>query len=328
MNFGVWVLCAWLSCIFMQRHFKSNRIGMAWGCFLMSGVGVFAAPWTRFPQYPPLFRAAMDYNSLYAVVLLITAAATAILVPRRTLHAIFHVTAWLNTALIILGWFFQKILGYQIQGDPFNEPWGVLMNPSMSGCFAVCLMALFLDKPYLLLCSALAVILCGQDQPWVLLGIGAWIWAWQRRSELFPYIGLGLLGVGLAAIVDGVQSSGRFEVWRLSWNWWKSYGNPLTGTGSGGFSVIGPVLTRKMETLWIWMHSDWLQIGFEHGIFGLVLALLVLWKVIQSTREKPEVRLGVVLYALWMCANMPMRFPISAILGLYFLRLGLESEHG
>lgn len=268
----------------------------------------------------------MDYHSLHATFLFLISGVIAFGVPRRTLDFVLLVTAWINILLIAFGWVTQSIFGYQIQGNPFNHPWGVLMNPSMSGCLAVCLMPMLLNHRVTLYCSALAVMLCGEDQPWVLLALGSFIFLWQRRSEYLGYAGLSLLASVLWAIAGGVQSSGRFEVWKLAWDWWSRFAYPIQGTGSGGFAAIGPVLTRKLDTLWIWLHSDWLQIGFEQGILGLIFALLVLWKLIQSTREKPEVRLGVVLYALWMCANMPMRFMVSAILGLYWIRLSLESD--
>jgi O-antigen ligase len=107
------------------------------------------------------------------------------------------------------------------------------------------------------------------------------------------------------------------------WPWWFDNANPWTGTGTGTFFWLGP--TAQMahgpvgaEGYFTYMHSDWLQILWEQGIPGLVLAFAIAVAAFRKLNAPDRgVLCGLSVMAL---SQMPLRFPLCAMVVVLILR--------
>ena len=110
---------------------------------------------------------------------------------------------------------------------------------------------------------------------------------WEYRFScklLGSFLGflLSTLGIFLYFNCGLFQSSGRFQMYRFTWaaikvlpvRYW------LFGVGNGTYYMMGKQIQTMNNFMpmkggdWFWLHSDWLQTGFELGILGLAAAYL------------------------------------------------------
>lgn len=120
-----------------------------------------------------------------------------------------------------------------------------------------------------------------------------------------------------------LNDNGRRELWREVWEFWQANVSPWFGSGTGSFELYGPhinVSNGNNHTLFIWTHNDWLQILFEQGVLGLVLALTCLGFCLYRTRSRPHLFSAVLCFAFIMVAQMPWRYLPSALYGAVLLR--------
>lgn len=195
--------------------------------------------------------------------------------------------------------------------------WGLFSNASMAGCFAVATLPLFYSKRLILGLHVLAILISSRHQPLLGLSILCTLYFWRAR-HYWVLAGIPIVGGLLAYFLTGDfgNSNGRYELWQLAMNFWKEHANLYLGFGSGAFGVIGPAIT---DHKYIWLHSDYLQILFEQGIIGVILALAVAFDVLKRLKRK----LFDAFLMLLVCAiaNMPLRYPLFALYGAYIIRL-------
>lgn len=84
----------------------------------------------------------------------------------------------------------------------------------------------------------------------------------------------------------------------------KSYMEPANivfGWGAGNFKYFGPTIQDMYDFMvdrnqdltiisgkyWLWAHNDWLQVLFEFGIIGLLLALATTWSFAKLSFDRP-----------------------------------------
>lgn len=271
-----------------------------------SALRVYALPWTPWVGEEPTWVIMFEHSAQASLIQVLLMVAAVFCLKPDTWIKLFQWIAVINAAWICTGWY------------------GVLLNDSMSGCFsAVLLPLLFINHRPLwqigLVTASLFVahqslpLFCGFFLLFMLgLQTGRYLW-----TILTPCIALGVGFLALrSTLFDG---RGRYNLWEMSMSWWVDHANGWIGTGSGSYHVIGPYLTHELGSIFTFLHSDWLQILFEQGVIGVVLALILFLKVLLKAR-------GALLFSaatcgIWMVANMPMRYPLSAFYLVVLIRV-------
>jgi hypothetical protein len=210
-----------------------------------------------------------------------------------------------------------------------HEPWGLLLNASMSGCFNASIFP-FLDRKektlrYLVLIS---IVLAGRSLPIAVLfaGIGASLLIQKRYKELAIAIP-GSFALGF--LIKGTnlfQPRGRDWIWTQTYYFFRDHIHWAIGSGLGGFYIVGPTLTGKNGVIFTWLHSDWLQVLFEEGLIGFAIIASMYIHALWRTRKNAQLFSALVAYAAFGVANMPLRYPLAGILGAFLIRWSMEER--
>lgn len=110
------------------------------------------------------------------------------------------------------------------------------------------------------------------------------------------------------------DSSGRLEMLRQSFDFWRANAPVWTGFGLGSFSGAGPYLVKIPERV-IWMHNDWAQILFELGAIGLGVALLLYLALLIRSKAVPWLFASAAGYGFIALFQMPLHQPLGAVFG-------------
>ncbi len=125
----------------------------------------------------------------------------------------------------------------------------------------------------------------------------------------------------------GRLDAGRFEAWARFMEWWRLSADPLTGTGFGSFNWIGPSIDHLKNPVFFHMHSDWLQVLFEGGAIGLMLAVWSFVWLAQRSFKRPELFATLIGLGVFGLTYHPLRYFISAAFILCVIREILEVKH-
>ena len=106
-------------------------------------------------------------------------------------------------------------------------------------------------------------------------------------------------------------------------------------TGMGGFSfryfyVLHQHISKEMIDggYVLFAHNDYIQILFEHGIVGLVLAVLLILKLLYTgIKTNNYLYVMIVCFACNMMGNSPMVMPSDLLLLFMAIRLLLQREN-
>jgi O-antigen ligase len=237
---------------------------------------------------------------------------------RGTWLTIFQSLAIVNAFWILIEW-------------PFHEPQGMLFNASMSGCLNAAIFPLFWSKKKAPLVSALliplSIVACHQSQPLALLFIPIGLYC-IRRKEWDSLLIAAAVSLALGYFLCGdalFHSSGRLQVWADIYRFWIGADSKLLGLGLGSFYYLGPLLTvQKYHLGFLWAHNDWLQILFEQGIVGLVLAVATFQRALVLIYRREALFSSLFVFGCFMIANFPLHNPISALFGAVLIRLAFS----
>ena len=83
--------------------------------------------------------------------------------------------------------------------------------------------------------------------------------------------------------------------------WWAAYANSWIGTGPGSFEWL--TATQGLGSR-MWLHNDWLQIGFEFGLVGLVIFAIAYYHLARKSQDPGFF----FLLAVAMAAYSPLQF--------------------
>jgi len=127
------------------------------------------------------------------------------------------------------------------------------------------------------------------------------------------------------------NDSYRFQFWQFFMSWWWRYANIWLGTGFSTFFLYGPMIQlsakyNSEEGLYVWTHGDWLQLLFEIGIIGFVLAVVVFCEAVWRSykTERYELLTAIVTFAAVMAVQYPWRLAPFALMGSLLLVMALK----
>lgn len=229
-------------------------------------------------------------------------------------------------------------------GDGFRHNNGLMsyslwdnqsMGASMSAVMLPMVSAQFRKRwlPYLLFVPA--IIYAHSSVAWAALFVGLAA-PFIARLEIAKVTAL-----TLAATVGGflvlpnklLNNDGRFEIWHQIWSFWHKAPAPgeqinhFFGAGTGSFMMYGPhinLINGNNKLIFIWAHSDWLQILFEQGYVGLGLASLTAGFALWKSRKSMWLFSSILTYAFVMLAQMPWRYLPSSVFGAALLITALR----
>lgn len=248
----------------------------------------------------------------------------------------------------------------------FNTDCGILDNAAMDASLTLTLIPLMLFRKefkwkWLVAIPLAAIIKSGSSTAFIgLFALAAAYWyAFQGRklqklAELFLFdILIWALNFVLWFGTDWVDlirlpflhhalfySDGRSTMWKCAWKFFvqsnaaPGYGletkvlHQSMGFGTGTYAIHGPLLYP--DQLFIWLHNDWLQLGFEQGAVGLLLASIIFFLAWKRTRSNPWLFPAIFSYGFTMLTQMPLRHVFSAFYGAFLIRLAFERKelHG
>lgn len=123
-----------------------------------------------------------------------------------------------------------------------------------------------------------------------------------HRKWLLVLLGLPVLGI------HQFLGTIRWTMWTTYFDWWTHHCNPIVGCGTGVFYWQGPNITIPGFELehYFWMHNDFLQILFEQGALGLIIAISFLTHWFIKNKD-PKFRGVLAGFCIFMLFYSPLR---------------------
>lgn len=304
--------------------------------FAMQALGYAMIP--MHPQLSNRFQTALHVSAFHSALVFVIVPIFMMARGSRWRLAFFSVSCFfaLSVAALILSvaCFFQY--GEQVRGVPFFG------NASMTGTFIAIVASGFPGLWPLIVIPSLAALKV--TTPFAVLFAGLLVRSLHPKTDgttRLPMWGkLSLLAGLLSSVVyygwDKFSSGhGRYHVWRLAIGWHQEQNGWIRtlGAGPGSVPLIVPQLQEAAglphtsQSFFSWLHNDWLQILFEQGTLGLLLALTLFGVACWRTKRNPRALAMVVAYGVAMTTNYPLRLPLTAFLGIMLLGVAyLENE--
>jgi hypothetical protein len=127
-----------------------------------------------------------------------------------------------------------------------------------------------------------------------------------------------------------LNDSNRIDFYKIVINDFINNRNIYFGTGTGTFNVysIGmQIVNNFMIKQWfMWCHSDWLQILYENGIIGILLALYVLVSALIKSRKNLALVSAISAYASAMIFSYPLHYAHTALLACFLILLAFSEK--
>lgn len=122
------------------------------------------------------------------------------------------------------------------------------------------------------------------------------------------FAGMRLLGK------DFWDQNGRYDIWGVGWNWFWAHANPYVGQGFSSLQVLLPLQQTIMGyftgNYFLWLHSDWLQLGLEGGALGMFCVFLSFGRLVWVAWPRPVLFGGLMGFAALGLFNYPLRMPV------------------
>lgn len=138
-----------------------------------------------------------------------------------------------------------------------------------------------------------------------------WLWL----TICCPLFAVGYWSLGY----ELYRSPGRLAMWVAWFKWWLHSANHYIGTGPGSFEWLANTIYSDTGG-YTFAHNDYLQILFECGIVGIVLALGTIVEALWSLRRNHVIFTTAVGYLAFMCTYSPLHvFPGMLLAILIFV---------
>jgi hypothetical protein len=207
---------------------------------------------------------------------------------------------------------------------------GLMVAPSFNT--ATCALLLTFVSPWVAALTILTAVTHHGTTALVVIGIHALVYAIRGRFRWWVLAPVPVLLLAVAQyhanspLLDGSE---RIQQWIKYMTFWATgdWKQTIFGFGPGSFLWTGMILDEFKGSLFLCMHNDWLQILWELGIVGIVLAVWVVQCVISNAAKFPRDLAAVLSCCVFACFYHPVRFfPSALIVCIIFLRAGLRKQ--
>lgn len=343
-EYGLLFLCGYLGYLLYKKF--DLFLGLAFTYFAYSSLRILYHPQVKWPMLDIVNIAGLESLVAEALLALIIFAAAFLLMRKEFLNFI---------RLSLIGLFFVELvaltylIGYFLiwpGTDQAHTPYFLFNNTAIDVAFLLCTLPVVCDyfgenifTLGIICLSGLVAFL--SDTSTGILGLGVFL-AVYVGSFLFISYGfliwlfytvLGLLTLIFAGFaLQGtmlLNGSGRYEIWKMSYEYFLQQGQHYTGLGLGTFQMFGPLIQIDNAIAhgahdtnivgFIWMHNDWLQVLFESGLIGLVVTAAVFTMAIYKSRSKPAIFTALITFGAVAIIQMPLRWIFFDILAAWLL---------
>ncbi len=287
------ILCAWL--ISIRGYITIYQC--IWAYFFIYSVGmVFFIPIGVISQ----LKLALMYNAAKWALILLMLPLAIETISERTVRAI---------NFVILSILFVDSVWLSVGGA------GIFMGTTHDGAIlAIFLPHLFNAKhkrlPFLAIPFILAILITKSTAGVIIMCAEALVFAayYIRQRWLAAAISLmWAVFLGVKLFTDVELRGKRWEHWVKYINFWEANANPLFGFGPGSTEWLSYAY-KLHDPPQAWLHGDWLQIAFETGVVGLMLAL-VFWSCAMYSFRKSWAHVASWLgLAIGMLVYSPIQF--------------------
>lgn len=215
---------------------------------------------------------------------------------------------------------------------------GLLGNASLNACFIATTMPLMMKYFNARICiviiaiSSISILFCGSTMGILaLLFMGVYsiyLSLGIKKAAIYgSFMAVGLFMFGMATSGAGfLSSSNRLYMWKFFMTRW--YNMPwkfnLFGAGVGTFPVFSSDWQQYFKVAlpawWSWMHNDLLDLLFEGGVIGVVLALMAWFYLYLKSRQLSiYFHTSFMTFSLISLGNHPFHVPLTALLGGYLI---------
>ena len=131
------------------------------------------------------------------------------------------------------------------------------------------------------------------------------------------------------------HSTGRFEWWQIITKWFLHNADNykmLFGFGPGSFYLFGPHIQSTLVAMreygyFVNTHNEFLQIFFEFGLVGLLMAILAIWGIWTRLRSERWQSAAFLSFLLLCLLYNPLRYFNLSILGMYLVVGALRTKN-
>lgn len=341
-SLGPWHIQIYIGCILgslslgWMIYKRSNIVGGLLFFYLMlNSIHTYFLPHFNVPQMGPVVSAMVPTLAAMSMVWIIMLCVPFLIVPSNKLKyvaKVFVFMAFVESLSII----------FKLGIDQFKNS-GFLLNPAQDGAFVSCLLPLVFrsNKWYrwpLTALMTLAIFLTKASTPLIGLSVFIALELWFSRYKIFAIIGpvvVGLIGLMMQGYVQLTMPNGRWDyIWPLTLKYWWRNLDRLIGAGSGSFFIYGPTIELNhhgfgyTQPVYVWMHSEILQVLFEFGIIGFLLALGFYFSTLITSYKKQSHFSSLLIFGATSCFQMPLRQAVSAIFFIFLLRVIYDEKLG
>lgn len=165
--------------------------------------------------------------------------------------------------------------------------------------------------------------------------VAEWYQGMSHRQMYAPPVIGGFLAICSALFYvswnEWVDTTARSLIWKASMRFWEANANHWFGMGQGTATVLLPIIQKGegvpfYHGVFVWMHSDFLQLLFEQGVVGLSLGILAALHALWRSFKSPHVFGAVAAFVFSCVANLPAHWPITALVGLTVVTLAFREK--
>lgn len=300
-----------------------NLASLIFGYFTISAVLVYENPVSRYGEAQ--FR--LDQTSAFALISILLVTFFTFILHKYEHKNSIKVVANFCFLFCVLESFLLVFNGYGIlNSNSVDSTMIALMFPIMfqnicKGEYIV------VFKIMIMVYTLIAILMTPGSTFYFIFAAYGFAWAIYKKKWEWAAIGLIPILTGVFLLGDNIlDSSSRIIAWKYYFTWFfdQSWIVWLFGTGTGTFYGLGPMLSEHYNygITYVWMHNEYLQILFEQGIIGLILCLILYFKTLYDSRNRPELFLTFCGLGVAMLTQFPLRLFIGQVFFMYlFLSL-------